>query len=214
MTEEIKQSNDLAEYRKWLVAAEQKSQEGFDKTVLSLSGGALGISFVFLKDIIGPKEVVLWGFLLAAWLSWAFSTFSVLTSYYLSHLALRRAIFQVDCGTIYSQKPGGVFNCWTAILNATGVVLFLVGVCCITVFAGANLSTKGGTNDLTKSTITTGAYGNTAASGTTATTSNTTAASGNTAATSNPTSAESTNDGQASGGRLLSSESTTSSTKK
>ena len=28
----------MTDYRKWLIAAEQKSQEDFDKTVLSLSG--------------------------------------------------------------------------------------------------------------------------------------------------------------------------------
>lgn len=41
MPEESKQPDAMAEYRKSLVAAEQKSQEDFDKTVLSLSGGAL-----------------------------------------------------------------------------------------------------------------------------------------------------------------------------
>ncbi|MFA6903787.1 MAG: hypothetical protein WC236_11970 [Gallionellaceae bacterium] len=147
MTEEKKQTNQLADYRKWLVAAEQKSQEDFDKTVLTLSGGALGISFVFLKDVIGPHPIIMSSFLLVAWSAWAFSTFSVLTSYYLSHLALRRAISQVDDGTIYKQPPGGAFACMTAILNAIGAMLFLVGVCCITVFAGANLSIKGTLND-------------------------------------------------------------------
>ncbi len=153
MTDASKQSERLADYRKWLVAAEQKSQEDFDKTILSLSGGALGISFVFLKDVIGPHPILQSGFLLAAWLSWAFSTFSVLTSYYLSHLALRRAISQVDGGAIYKQPPGGVFARLTAILNAAGAVLFLVGVCCITAFAGSNLSSKGATNDQKESTI-------------------------------------------------------------
>ncbi|WP_417913843.1 hypothetical protein [Candidatus Electronema sp. JM] len=43
MAEENNQADQLAEYRKWIVAAEQKSQEDFDKTVLSLSGGALGV---------------------------------------------------------------------------------------------------------------------------------------------------------------------------
>ena len=84
MTEEKKQSDQLADYRKWLVAAEQKSQEDFDKTVLTLSGGALGVSFVFLKDVIGPQPIVMSCFLMVAWAAWAFSTFSVLTSYFLS----------------------------------------------------------------------------------------------------------------------------------
>ena len=173
MTEESKEtdkeSDRLADYRKWIVAAEQKSQEDFDKTVLSLSGGALGISFTFLKDVIGSQPIALSGFLLAAWLTWAFSTFSVLTSYYLSHLALRRAISQVDDGTIFKQPPGGVFAHLTAVLNATGAVLFLVGVCCITVFAGANLSTKGATNDRKETTISSVAANTAATSATPAT---------------------------------------------
>ncbi len=155
MPEQNKQPDAMAEYRKWLVAAEQKSQEDFDKTVLTLSGGALGISFAFLKDIVGPQPIVLSGFLLAAWFAWAFSTFSVLISYYLSHLALRRAIGQVDDGTIFKQPPGGVFACLTAILNGTGAVLFLVGVCCITVFAVSNLPIKGAINDRKEAAVST-----------------------------------------------------------
>lgn len=139
MSDVNKHSEALSAYRTWLVSAEQKAQEDFDKTILSLSGGALGISFVFLKDVIGSNPISQPSLLLGAWLAWAFSTFSVLTSYYLSHLALRRAISQVDDGSIYSQAPGGPFARLTAILNASGAVLFLVGVCCITAFAGCNL---------------------------------------------------------------------------
>ncbi|HLX80602.1 MAG TPA: hypothetical protein VKS43_08460 [Burkholderiales bacterium] len=147
MNEKSSKSDQLLDYRKWLVAAEQKSQEDFDKTVLSLSGGALGISFVFLRDVVGPNPILCPSFLFAAWLAWAFSTFAVLTSYYLSHLALRRAIEQVDDGTIYQQRPGGAFARWTALLNAVGAILFLAGVCFITAFANFNLSTKGARND-------------------------------------------------------------------
>jgi hypothetical protein len=71
-------TDDLSEYRKHLQAAEQKSQEDFDKTVLSLSGGALGISFVFLKDVIGPNPIVQPNMLFAAWVAWGISTFCVL----------------------------------------------------------------------------------------------------------------------------------------
>lgn len=35
----------LQDYRKLLLTAEQQAQANFDKTVLSLSGGALGVSF-------------------------------------------------------------------------------------------------------------------------------------------------------------------------
>ena len=133
----------LVEYRKHLVAAEQKSQEDFDKTVLSLSGGALGISFVFLKDVIGPNPVNGPGWLLAAWIAWGASSLCVLASYFMSHLALRKAIAQVDTGTIYTQAVGGTFRQWTTLLNASGATLFLLGVFMITIFAGSNLISKG-----------------------------------------------------------------------
>ncbi|MDR6520587.1 hypothetical protein J2789_003273 [Variovorax paradoxus] len=133
----------LFEYRKSLVAAEQKAQEDFDKTVLALSGGALGISFAFLKDVIGSNPVAYPFFLFTAWVTWGFSTFSVLASYHLSHLALRKAIRQVDEGLIYKQRAGAAFAIWTARLNETGAVLFLIGVLCITIFAGFNFKLRG-----------------------------------------------------------------------
>ncbi|ORE84869.1 hypothetical protein ATO7_16489 [Oceanococcus atlanticus] len=145
-TEEPKENedsdDDLTEYRQWLVEAEQKSQESFDKTVLSLSGGGLGISFVFLKDVIGPAPVVSPALLLLAWVCWGLSAFAVLLSFFLSHLALRRAIRQVDSGTIRSEKAGGFLAKATASCNASGAVLFFIGVCFITAFAGANLTDK------------------------------------------------------------------------
>lgn len=147
-----KETEDFSEYRKHLQAAEQKSQEDFDKTVLSLSGGALGISFVFLKDVIGPNPIVQPNILFAAWVSWGTSTFCVLASYYLSHLALRKAIKQIDSNTIRDEKPGGWFSTATAILNAFGALLFLIGVCCITLFANANLKNKEKTIATTQST--------------------------------------------------------------
>lgn len=135
-----------AEYRKHLVTAEQKSQEDFDKTVLSLSGGALGISFVFLKDVIGPNPVSEPTLLFYAWAAWGGSTFCVLASYYLSHLALRNTIKQIDQDRLHKEKPGTFFSTATAFLNALGAILFLIGVCNITLFANANLKTKGATN--------------------------------------------------------------------
>lgn len=141
-----KKTNPLEGYRQWLIAAEQKSQEDFDKTVLSLSGGALGISFVFLKDIIGVNHVQEVTLLFISWVAWAFSTFVILASYYLSRLALQKAIKQIDDKTIYQSRAGGSYALATAILNALGAILFLIGVCFMTAFASTNLSIKGASN--------------------------------------------------------------------
>ena len=90
-----------AEYRGLLTQTEQKSQAEFDKGVLALSGGALGLSFAFLKNIVGAGEIIHAGFLLAAWIMWAASSASVLISFFVSTLALRKAIGQLD------QAPSG-----------------------------------------------------------------------------------------------------------
>jgi len=138
-------SPEMSAYRAWLITAEQKSQEDFDKTVLSLSGGALGISFVFLKDVVGARPIVHPSLLLCAWITWGISAVCVLASFYLSHLALRTAIQQVDDGTIHQQAtPGGKWATFTAWLNALGGILFLVGVVFITFFVGNNI---GASND-------------------------------------------------------------------
>lgn len=130
------------EYRQWLIAAEQKAQDDFDKTVLSLSGGALGVSFVFVKDIIDPGAIHNSSWLLIAWLSWALSSLAVLASFFASHLALRLAIKQCDDGSIYNQTPGGIFSRVTRNLNALGASMFVVGVCFMAGFVYSNLSTR------------------------------------------------------------------------
>lgn len=134
------------EYRQMLVAAEQKCQDDFDKTVLSLSGGALGVSFIFVKDIVGPGAINHSAWLLAAWVAWALSSLAVLASFFMSHLALRGAIAQCDNGTIYSQKPGGVFSSATRHLNAGGALLFFIGICFMAAFVYTNLPSREATN--------------------------------------------------------------------
>ena len=135
------------EYRQWLVAAEQKAQEDFDKTVLTLSGGALGISFAFVKDIIGERPIEHSWLLIGAWLLWALSTSAMLASFFVSRLALRRAIEKCDDGTIFCGSPGGIFTHLTRALNVSGAVLFFAGVCLMAAFVSANLVQREKPND-------------------------------------------------------------------
>jgi hypothetical protein len=52
---------------------------------------------------------------------------------------VRKAIKQVDSDEVYSQRVGGVYDLITAILNAAGGILFLVGVVLIVIFVSYNL---------------------------------------------------------------------------
>jgi hypothetical protein len=126
------------EHRNYLTEAHQKAYEDFDKTVLLLSGGALGVSITFVKDIIGPgmllgKRALLW-----SWGCWVASLLMVLLSYYFSQLTLSRAIAELDAG-LNPQRPGGVYRKFTLLLNALSGLLFFVGLILFIIFVSKNL---------------------------------------------------------------------------
>ncbi|MBK8902969.1 MAG: hypothetical protein IPM53_17395 [Anaerolineaceae bacterium] len=129
----------LKEYRTFLINADQKAQEDFDKTILTLSGGALGISIAFVKDVIGGNPIEYAWALAWAWISWSVSLTCILTSFYLSQQALRKSIRQVDSGEIYQETPGGRFSKFTSYANGLGIIFFILGVLLIVLFAYRNL---------------------------------------------------------------------------
>lgn len=132
---------ELAEYRKHLLLGEQKAQEDFDKTVLTLSGGALGVSFAFIGNVVRDKPLIDAALLFYAWWSWTLSVGFVLISYFLSIRALRIALRQAYAGSIYVQRPGKGFAIATDVCNVLGGILFFVGVVLISAFVQRNLGT-------------------------------------------------------------------------
>ena len=125
-------------YRDFLIECERQSQSDFDSAVTALSGGALGVSFAFVDSFLdGQTPKLLWC-LAIAWTLWVSSLTLVLTSHYLSALALRRAIGQCDDGTIYSGRPGGRLDWAVELLNPSAGIAFVLGV----LFAGAFVLTN------------------------------------------------------------------------
>lgn len=129
----------LKEYRALLLETEQKSQATFDKTLLSLSGGALGVSFAFVRQFVGAGVASEPGVLFAAWICWIASLASVLLSHYFSTLAIRKAIEQLDAGAMGAERVGGHFDTAVAVLNGAGGLLFIAGLVVIAFFVRANL---------------------------------------------------------------------------
>lgn len=132
--EEIK-----AEYRKDLITLEQKSVESFDKTVIALSGGALGLSLTFVKEIVDLPNAVQIHWLLAAWICWAASLLCVLLSFWLSAKAMRKAIKQLDEGKLGQERPGGFLDWATGLLTFLGGLVFVIGVVSMILFIQFNL---------------------------------------------------------------------------
>jgi hypothetical protein len=128
----------LRDYRALLIEGERKSQEDYDKTLITLSGGALGVSFAFVKDIVGDNPITCTDLLLWSWIFWGISLFIMLLSFYFGQRAFRKAINQVDQGN-EPDIPGGIFSPLTQVANVLGGVFFLVGIVLIAFFANYNL---------------------------------------------------------------------------
>lgn len=129
----------LREYREKLLELEQQMQSSYDKAVMTLSGGALGISLTFIKDVASKTPLHAPNWLLCAWICWGLSITGVLFSFFSSSMALRRAVRQTDIGTMYMEAVGGPWNIVTSILNPLAGLLFLLGVIAICVFVGGNV---------------------------------------------------------------------------
>jgi hypothetical protein len=129
----------LREYRDLLQDLEQKAQEDYDKAILTLSGGALGISFAFCKDIVPLASAIHKTWLAVSWISWAVSLTCALLSLFTSILALGKAVDQVDDETIYSEHPGSISDWATLCFNIMSGVGFIVGVGAMIAYVTLNL---------------------------------------------------------------------------
>jgi len=135
------------EYRNQLIAADQTQQESFDKTVLALSGGALGVTFAFIKDIVGSGTIISPLLITLAWILWGLSVCFNLISFFSSHLSLISIIQDIDESIKkntfenFLEKPNvksrGIF---TSILNILSGSFFVIGVILTAIFVFENFA--------------------------------------------------------------------------
>lgn len=129
---------ELQKYRDILVEADHQASLNYDNAVMMLSGGALGISITFLKDIVPNPLVATKILLYISWAAFAISLASILVSYLFSMASLRKTIRQVDNGTIYTQPIGGVATKLTEFLRILAALGFVLGVVGFVWFALSN----------------------------------------------------------------------------
>jgi hypothetical protein len=132
-----KLSKELLKYRSDLIKGKRSAEEHFDKAVLTLSGGGLGISFAVIDQFTGDTIYNL-KVLIFSWSCWGVSIMSALLSYYLSPIAYSKAIKQLDKGNIYLQHPGGCIDQTVGICNFLSAFLFIAGVISIIIFVALN----------------------------------------------------------------------------
>ena len=120
-------------------------QTEYDRLVVALSGGALGISFAFVERFVGDDPPLALWTLMAAWVAWVCSLTLMLGSHFVSTKALRKAVIQVDkylrktVATVDEEKTdtervwSNNYDRVVGSLNAFGGLTFILG----TLFASA-----------------------------------------------------------------------------
>lgn len=131
---EAELSPEAMEYRKRLGELESQAQDSYDKAVITLSGGALGLSLIFVKDVAGPTGLPHLHLALTAWLLWTISLGCVLWSFYSSRAALRWTIRKFDQGADLSKGAGGFAEKMTQVFNIASGATFIGGAVAFVLF--------------------------------------------------------------------------------
>jgi hypothetical protein len=155
---------------------ERESIDQFGKTILTLTGGAFAVSFIFLKDVMKPADTANKGCLIAAWVLWSAAMLCALVVLYASQLAPRHAQKILNRGV---RGPDLLEACLmdkvARIINPLAGVWFMVGLILMIVFVATNLTHEnsgtiagGATNAITSALSTNGTLFPTEATNTTA----------------------------------------------
>jgi H+/gluconate symporter-like permease len=129
----------LAE-RKLLIELECESTRSFDKAMITLSAGALGLSITFVRQLAPMPQCK--AQLYVAWVGFILALLCTLASFLFSQSALRkqREILDQDYGGKQSaqeqKNPPATITKW---LNWTSIACFIIGVIFLLVFSIKNL---------------------------------------------------------------------------
>lgn len=139
MADENPDPEAQAAYRHWLVTTEHDASRDFDRAVMTLAGGALGLSVTFIHGLVAEPAPCSLTWLGLAWTLLAVSLLAILVSFLASQHALRHAIRQVDDQTIHSaHRAGGWLSGATEWLNITAAGSLVLGLVFLVVFALLN----------------------------------------------------------------------------
>ena len=134
-SDENQAREEYLQERKLLIDWEHASITSFDKALLALSAGALGLSLTYFKDFGAPGFALC--VLKVSWALFALAMLGTTWSFLCSHYALRR--HRDLLGEVYtSGQESHATNTWsslTAGLNIFSLICFSLGVCALTVAA-------------------------------------------------------------------------------
>ena len=117
-------------YRDHVISNSLKSQQIYDRVLLSLASGALGISVSFINNLINVKLSISKHYLFIAWAAWVFSLLLLLISHLFSSKAWERTLEQIDNDSLYNDlsKIGEPFTSRIEKCNNWGLIIFILGL--------------------------------------------------------------------------------------
>jgi hypothetical protein len=131
------------EERKLLIDEEREAARTFDKAMLTLSGGALGLSLSFIKQLVPHPHLI--GLLATAWSSLAVALLATILGLHISQSAIRRARDMLDGDQRGDKDALNQKNTparWTDCFNWIAATTFMVGIVLLVMFALLNLKSN------------------------------------------------------------------------
>jgi len=122
------------------------NSENHDKAILTYAGLGLTISLTFIKDIVPIESITEVHFLFISWLCFIVSIISVVVSFYISQLGLKKNLRIAEEYYInnnldaYSRK--NIADIFTTIINYISVASFIVAICLSAYFCYINFSQR------------------------------------------------------------------------
>ena len=130
--------------RKLLIDAQQQSCQQFDKAILTLSSGGLGVSIIFLRDILPLEQITNYYFLIGSWILFTISILSTLISFLTSQYAYSKQLSLINAYFLNkdSNAPDkkNRFSQITGKLNISAAVFFILAVICTIMFVSINIT--------------------------------------------------------------------------
>src|SRR6266852_6589366 len=87
---------EFFEQRKLLIDLQHQSSQSFDKTIVTLAGGALGLSLTFIRQTVPEAMPGTTVFLALAWLFLILSLLATLFSHFTSQLGMIKACAELE----------------------------------------------------------------------------------------------------------------------
>lgn len=124
------------EYWQQLNKAYIESSSQFDKQVLFLASGALGLSFAFIKDIVKLAEATNKWLLISSWSLFGAVILLSIISHYTSLKAINKRIHNLNAR---QDKGSKKLNSFTKGFNILMIVFLAFGLISLTVFVAINI---------------------------------------------------------------------------